>query len=79
MEGRARFIFENCPIRVIFSQRQGMNVFRDDAAFAHFNPQHRDIIAQLPRFHSVLDIQDEGIWALVNTPTPGELARFQST
>ncbi len=79
LDGRARFIFENCPIRVIFSQRQGMNVFRDDAAFAHFNQQHRDIIAQLPRFHSVLDIQDEGIWALVNTPTPGELARFQST
>ena len=79
LDGRARFIFENCPIRVIFSQRQGMNVFRDDAAFAHLNQQHRDIIAQLPRCHSVLDIQDEGLWYVANVPTSGELARFQST
>lgn len=79
LEGKARLVFENCPIRVIFSQRQGMNVFRDDAAFAHLNQQHRDIIAGLPRFHSVLDIQDEGLWYVLNTPTPGELARFSST
>ncbi len=79
LEGKARLIFENCPIRVIFSQRQGMNVFRDDAAFAHFNQQHRDIIAQLPRFHFVLDIQDEGLWYLFGRATPGELARFRTT
>jgi len=79
LEGKARLVFENCPIRVIFSQRQGMNVFRDDAAFQHFNQQHRDIIAALPRFHYVLDIQDEGLWYVYNLPTPGELARFQST
>ena len=79
LEGKARLVFENCPIRVIFSQRQGMNVFRDDAAFAHLNPQHRDIIAGLPRFHFVLDIQGEGLWYLYNRPTPGEFARFQST
>jgi hypothetical protein len=79
LEGKARLIFENCPIRVIFSQRQGMNVFRDDAAFAHLNPQHRDMIAALPRFHSVLDIQDEGLWYVYNVPTAGELARFQAT
>lgn len=79
LEGKARLIFENCPIRVIFSQRQGMNVFRDDAAFAHFNPQHRDIIAQLPRFHFVLDIQDEGLWYLFGRATPGELACFKTT
>jgi hypothetical protein len=79
LEGKSRLIFENCPIRVIFSQRQGMNVFRDDAAFAHFNPQHRDIIAQLPRFHFVLDIQDEGLWYLFGRATPGELARFRTT
>jgi len=24
LEGKARLVFENCPIRVIFSQRQGM-------------------------------------------------------
>lgn len=79
LEGKARLIFENCPIRVIFSQRQGMNVFRDDAAFAHLNQQHRDIIAQLPRFHFVLDIQDEGLWYLFGKATPGELARFRTT
>lgn len=79
LEGKARLVFENCPIRVIFSQRQGMNVFRDDAAFQHFNQQHRDIIAALPRFHYVLDIQDEGLWYVYNVPTPGELVRFQST
>ncbi|MEO8393995.1 MAG: hypothetical protein ABI700_13480, partial [Chloroflexota bacterium] len=73
LEGKARLVFENCPIRVIFSQRQGMNVFRDDAAFQHFNQQHRDIIAALPRFHYVLDIQDEGLWYVYNVPTPGEL------
>ncbi|MBK9750770.1 MAG: hypothetical protein IPO91_28965 [Chloroflexi bacterium] len=79
LEGKARLIFENCPIRVIFSQRQGMNVFREDAAFAHFNQRHRDIIAQLPRFHFVLDIQDEGLWYLYGKATPGELARFRTT
>ena len=79
LEGKSRLIFENCPIRVIFSQRQGMNVFREDAAFAHFNQQHRDIIAQLPRFHFVLDIQDEGLWYLYGKATPGELARFRTT
>jgi hypothetical protein len=79
LDGKSRLIFENCPIRVIFSQRQGMNVFRDDAAFAHFNQQHRDIIAQLPRFHFVLDIQDEGLFYLYGKSTPGELARFRTT
>ncbi len=79
LDGKARLIFENCPIRVIFSQRQGMNVFRDDAAFAHFNQQHRNTIAQLSRFHFVLDIQDEGLWYLFGRATPGELARFRTT
>ena len=27
----------------------------------------------------MLDIQDEGLWYLYNRPTPGEMARFQST
>ena len=35
--------------------------------------------AALPRFHYVLDIQDEGLWYVYNVATPGELARFQST
>ncbi|MFZ2878431.1 MAG: hypothetical protein WA009_02730, partial [Phototrophicaceae bacterium] len=79
LEGKARLVFENCPIRVVFSQRQGMNVFHEDAAFQHLNQQHRDIIAALPRFHFVLDIQDEGLWYLFNRPTAGEIARFQTT
>ncbi len=79
LDGKARLVFENSPIRVIFSQRQGMNVFHEDAAFQHLNQQHRDIIAALPRFHYVLDIQDEGLWYLYNRPTAGELTRFRST
>ena len=79
LEGKARLVFENCPIRVVFSQRQGMNVFHEDAAFQHLNQQHRDIIAALPRFHYVLDIQDEGLWYLYNRPAAGEIARFQTT
>ena len=79
LDGKARLIFENCPIRVVFSQRQGMNVFHEDAAFQHLNQQHRDIIAALPRFHYVLDIQDEGLWYLYNRPAAGEFARFQTT
>lgn len=79
LEGKSRLVFENSPIRVIFSQRQGMNVFHEDAAFQHFNQQHRDIIAALPRFHFVLDIQDEGLFYLFNRPTAGELQRFQTT
>jgi hypothetical protein len=79
LEGKARLIFENSPIRAVFSQRQGMNVFHEDAAFQHLNQQHRDIIAALPRFHYVLDIQDEGLWYLYNRPSAGEIARFQTT
>ncbi|KAB2902471.1 MAG: hypothetical protein F9K27_16640 [Anaerolineae bacterium] len=79
MEGKARLIFENSPIRVIFSQKQGMNVFREDAAFQHFNEQHLNIISALPRFHFILDVQDEFIGYLASTPTQDELRRFGST
>jgi hypothetical protein len=79
LEGKARLVFENSPIRVVFSQRQGMNVFNEDAAFQHLNQQHRDIIAALPRFHFVLDNQDEGLWYARSVATPGELARFSTT
>lgn len=79
LTGKARLIFENSPIRVIFSQKQGMNVFRDDAAFQHFNEQHLSIISALPRFHFILDIQDESIFYLVNRAEPGEFRRFGST
>ena len=79
LEGKARLVFENSPIRVVFSQRQGMNVFHEDAAFQHLNQQHRDIIAGLPRFHFLLDIQDEGLFYIFHKPTPGELARIATT
>jgi hypothetical protein len=79
LEGKARLIFENSPIRVIFSQKQGMNVFRDDAAFQHFNEQHLNIIASLPRFHFLMDIQDESIHYLLSSPTSSEFRRFGST
>jgi type IV secretory pathway VirB4 component len=79
LEQKARLVFENCPIRVIFNQRQGLNVFYEDAAFQHFNAQHRDIIANLPRFHFLLDVQEEGIWYLYNRPSEGEFRRFRMT
>lgn len=79
LEGKARLIFENSPIRVIFSQKQGMNVFREDAAFQHFNEQHRNIIAALPRFHFLMDIQDESIQYLYARPSLSELQRFGTT
>jgi hypothetical protein len=79
LEGKARLIFENSPIKVIFNQRQGMHVFNDDPAFQHLNQQHRDIIAALPRFHYVLDIQDEGLWYLYNRSSDSEMERFRTT
>jgi hypothetical protein len=79
LENKARLVFENCPIRVIFSQRQGMNVFREDAAFQHLNKHHLDIIASLPRFHFVLDIQDAGLYFLFSRPAAAELARYGTT
>ncbi len=79
LEGKARLIFENCPIRVIFNQRQGLHIFRDDAAFQHYNDQHRQIIATLPRFHFLFDVQDEGVWVLRARASEGEYRRFQTT
>ena len=37
------------------------------------------IIASLPRFQFVLDIQDEGIWWLLNRAPEPELKRFSTT
>lgn len=79
IEGKARLVFENCPIRVIFNQRHGLHIFHEDAAFQHYNASHREIIANLPRFHFLFDVQDEGIWYLNNRPSMGEYARFQMT
>ncbi|MCI0713735.1 MAG: hypothetical protein L0154_26490 [Chloroflexi bacterium] len=66
LEGKARLIFENCPIRVIFNQRQGLHVFADDPAFGHLNSQHRRLIGSLPRYHFLFDVQNEGTWLLFN-------------
>jgi len=79
LEGKARLIFENCPIRIVFKQRQGMHVFHDNPAFQHLNQQHGDIIAALPRFHYVLDIQDEGLWYLCSRSSDSEMERFRTT
>jgi hypothetical protein len=79
LEGKARLVFENSPIRVVFSQRQGMHVFKEDPAFQHLNDQHRQIIANLQRFHFLLDIQDEGLYWLYQRASAGELKRFQTS
>ena len=76
---KARLIFENCPIRVIFNQRGGMQVFREDPAFAHFSPQHLEIIASLKRGFFLLDIADSGVFYLFARASRSELARFRST
>jgi hypothetical protein len=64
---------------VIFAQKQGLNVFHEDAAFQHLNQVHRNIIASLPRFSFVMDIQDEGLFYLFNRPSALEGALFGST
>jgi hypothetical protein len=79
LEGKARLIFENCPIRVIFNQRQGLHIFQEDAAFQHYNDEHRRIIANLPRFHFLFDVQDEGVWCLRARASEGEFQRFNMT
>jgi type IV secretory pathway VirB4 component len=76
---KARLIFENCPIRVIFNQRGGMHVFKEDPAFSHFSPQHLEIIASLKRGFYVLDIANSGIHFLFARASSAELERFGST
>lgn len=77
LTGKARLLFENSPIRVIFNQRTGMQVF-DDPAFAHFHDQHREIIRNLKRGYYVLDV--EGIPTYLRmVPSDHELKRFGST
>jgi hypothetical protein len=76
---KARFILENSPIKVIFNQGPGIDVFHRDGAFSHLNAQHKARIATLERFEYVLDIAGEGIYAIRNNPSEGELARFGAT
>jgi len=77
LSGKARLLFENSPIRVIFNQRTGMQAF-DDQAFTHFHDQHRDIIRNLKRGHYVLDIEGRPSY-LYMRPSEADLRRFGST
>jgi type IV secretory pathway VirB4 component len=52
-----RLLFENCPIRVIFSQKGGEDIFWNDPTFAHYTDQHRRKIAELPRFQFMMETQ----------------------
>ncbi len=76
---KARYILENSPIKVIFNQEPGIDVFHNDGAFAHLNAQHKQRIAQLERFQYVFDVAGEGIWAVTNHASDGEIARFGSS
>ena len=77
LEDKARLLFENSPIRVIFNQRTGMQAFDDDA-FSHFHAQHLDIIRNLKRGHFVFDESGTPTY-LHFRPSPHELQRFGST
>jgi hypothetical protein len=77
LTGKARLLFENSPIRVIFNQRTGMQAF-DDQAFTHFHDQHREIIRNLKRGHYVLDIEGRPSYLFMR-PSEAEFRRFGST
>ncbi len=72
---QARLLFENCPIRVIFAQRGGEDVFAHDPAFAHYTSQHRRIIAGLQRFQVLMET-DEGIFYLDSAASRAEKFRY---
>jgi type IV secretory pathway VirB4 component len=72
---QARLLFENCPIRVIFAQRGGEDVFAHDPAFAHYTGQHRRIIAGLQRFQYLMET-DEGIFYLDSAASRAEKFRY---
>lgn len=73
---KAKLLFENCPIRVIFNQRSGMDVFREHVAFQHLTEQHLKTIASLGRGHFILDIQDSGVYYLYMLASQAEVTRF---
>lgn len=72
---KTRLLFENCPIKVIFNQRGGEDIFWSDPAFSHLTDQHRKILAELPRFHFMMET-DEGLFYLKSTPSRAELRRY---
>lgn len=73
---KAKLLFENCPIRVVFNQRSGMDVFREHVAFQHLTEQHLKTIASLGRGHFLLDIQDHGVFYLYMLASQAEVSRF---
>jgi type IV secretory pathway VirB4 component len=72
---KTRLLFENCPIRVIFSQRGGEDIVWHDPAFKHLTDQHRQILAELPRFHFLMETE-EGLFQLRSEGSPTELRRY---
>lgn len=72
---QARLLFENCPIRVIFAQRGGEDVFANDPAFAHYTAQQRRIITELPRFRFLMET-DEGLFYLRSDSSRAERQRY---
>ena len=77
LDNKARLLFENSPIRVIFNQRTGMQAFDDDA-FSHFHDQHRDIIRNLKRGHFVFDMSGTPTYLYMRA-SDHEVRRFGST
>ena len=77
LSNKARLLFENSPIRVIFNQRTGMQAF-DDPAFNHFHDQHREIIRNLKRGHYVFDINGTPSYLFMRA-SDSEIQRFGST
>lgn len=76
---RTRLLFENCPIRVIFSQRGGEDIFATDPAFSHLTARHKEIISDLAPFHFLVETPEDGIFHLYNQPSHHELQRFGSS
>ncbi len=77
-DARTRLLFENCPIRVVFGQKGGEDVFYHDPAFNHLTDQHRRIIAELPRFRFMMETE-EGIFYLNSIPSRAELYRYSGS
>jgi len=77
LQGDARHIFENCPIRVIFHQ-QSIDVFYN-SAFQHFTDTHRVMIGSLPQGWYVFDVKGQGVWAVFNQASESEIRRFGNT
>jgi hypothetical protein len=78
-DNQTRLLFENSPIKVIFNQRDGMPVFKNDPAFSHYSNQHLQIIAEAMTGFYLLDVKDMGIFYLYNRPSQAEFNRFGKT